>query len=207
MKKCLIAGASVLALSFVNLGYAVSWFNHESADSATSVAAQKTEQINLYQEANAKSHVVGKVSPQSNLVMIMRKGQWVKVGDRSNGQVGWINRKQYISAREKWMRPDIQQVYVNVEKDPKTGKMVYNVVAYKNGKKLSEEKAQQLYQKLRLQQQKEWKNSRRIQRQMQKVFDWDWQKMQQIQRQLNQDNNNDIRHFFGPGPVMPPIKQ
>jgi hypothetical protein len=48
--------------------------------------------IALYAQPNPNSPVVSKVQSPDNLIEIINgKHGWVKVADRSNGQVGWVN--------------------------------------------------------------------------------------------------------------------
>lgn len=50
--------------------------------------------IALYAQPNSNAPVVSKLQSSDNLIEIINgKHGWVKVGDRSNGQVGWINTK------------------------------------------------------------------------------------------------------------------
>jgi hypothetical protein len=50
--------------------------------------------IALYAQPNQSSQLVSKVQDSSNLIKIIKgKHGWVKVADKSNGQVGWVNSK------------------------------------------------------------------------------------------------------------------
>ena len=101
--------------------------------------------INLYQLPEQKSTVLQKLPLHKQLILIYYKNGWIKVGDPHNGQVGWVDREQYCKAIENYYQPDIQTVFIHTERNDK-GNPVVDVMAYKNGKKLSDKKARQLYQ-------------------------------------------------------------
>jgi hypothetical protein len=160
------------------------------AASNGSAAAQskKTNTNNdwvLLYKAKQSNDVVAKISPASRLVPIIQKGEWVKVGNPQNGQVGWINLNQYQQARNDFYRPDIQTVYVSM-KQSKQGKPTWNIVAYKNGKQLTSKQAKQLYQRWRNQQitwQQNWQRNWR--RNMWTMNRWMDQQLWQAQQMMN----------------------
>ena len=77
---------------------------------------------------------------------------WVKVGDRADGTTGWINIPQYQKAKDQYYQKFFQQksetVYFHAETNA-DGKV--DIVAYRNGQKLSPEEANALYKRLQAQ--------------------------------------------------------
>lgn len=118
------------------------------------------QQIIMYSKPNAQT-IVEKLPGDAALVPIFQNKKWVKVGDPANGNVGWVNKKQLRKAREAFYRPDIQTIYIHSDQSS-NGKPQLNIVAYKNGQKLSQEQAQRLYEKVRKQQMHEMKHMRRM---------------------------------------------
>lgn len=150
--------------------------------------------IKLYDKPHA-SHVHLWLPVSSHLVPIFRQGDWVKVGDRSNGQVGWVDIKQYRAARVAYFRPDVQTVFVNSTRS-KSGKPTISIIAYKNGKKLTDKAARTLYLKMAKQQQQQH----------------DWYRLNHMMWQQERDMDRFFNENFfklpqpimmEPGPVMP----
>lgn len=108
--------------------------------------AQPQDQVVIY-AAPEKNRILRRVPANTRLVPIFQKGDWVKVGNPRNGQVGWINRQQYRQAMKVFYRPDVQTVYIQYDHN-KNGKPTINVVAYQNGKKLTQQEAQQIYNQM-----------------------------------------------------------
>ena len=106
--------------------------------------------VNLYSKDNADSqHETFTLDRWSYARPFFRKKQWIKVAFTDNGETGWVNMKQLRQAMDKEWKSTarVQAVYINRTVD-KDGKPVVNVVAYKNGKKLSDQEAKALYQKI-----------------------------------------------------------
>lgn len=113
---------------------------------------KKAELIHLYESNNDKK-IMRTLSPTTPLVKIYREGDWVKVGNRQDGTVGWINLKQYHQAMDAFYQPDVQEIFItrSVNKDDKPQ---VKVVAYNNGQPVSEKEAKALYRDI--QQQQKW---------------------------------------------------
>ena len=146
-----------------------------AANAAIAASAPKDAASNftLYQTNNNSAAIVAKLSPTTQLVKIYtdpKNSNWVKVGIRQNGQVGWIKRDQYKAALTKFNTPDIQTFYVSSTSTDKSGKPKINIVAYKNGKKISDQDAQKLYKKLQLQQQLERSQMQQLDANMNKML-------------------------------------
>ena len=108
--------------------------------------------IDLYQSPELQSTVLQKLVSTEWLIPIYYKNGWIKVGDLQNGQVGWVNREQYHKAIETYYQPGIQKAFVCIERNGEEERPVTNVVAYKNGKRLSDKEAEQLCQDIEKQQ-------------------------------------------------------
>lgn len=113
--------------------------------------------IDLYESPELKAKIIKKLPIFSDLVAIYRKGDWLKVGDREDGSTGWINLHQYNTARENYYHSAFQMqsesVYLKAEKNEK-GKT--DIVAYRNGKKLTPEEAKALYDHMQVQERRQW---------------------------------------------------
>ncbi|MDE3400997.1 MAG: SH3 domain-containing protein, partial [Coxiella burnetii] len=125
---------------------------------------------------------------------------WIKVGDPRNGEVGWVNRDQYHEALQKYYQPDIQTVFIRAEHNEK-GKRTIDVVAYKNGKKLTDKEAQQLYEQIKNQQAKESRYMRHVFWDMDKLMA---QQMRAFSRWMDNPWNGNLSDF-DPTVVQPLI--
>ncbi len=47
--------------------------------------------ISLYEQPDAKSKLVGTIGPGQALIPIFNQGNWTKVADPTNGNVGWVS--------------------------------------------------------------------------------------------------------------------
>lgn len=130
----------------------------------------KSSRVNLYETPYLNAKVIGTVSAGQRLIRIFRKGRWIKVGDPSNGATGWINRRQYRRARRNLSSSHSQTVFIRTE-NMKNGKSEVDIVAYRNGKKLSDKEAQALYNKMRKAAQREMHNIDRMNLRMDRFFE------------------------------------
>lgn len=48
--------------------------------------------LSLYQNPDSKSNVIASVKEGQAIVPIFRHGDWIKVGDPTNGNVGWVSK-------------------------------------------------------------------------------------------------------------------
>ncbi len=139
---------------------------------AASTDSAKTDMVLLYAQAN-KTQLVKKLAPNVRLVPIFQKGDWLKVGDAQTGTVGWVNLVQYQQARMNYYRPDIQTIYVHLDTH-KAGKPTLNIVAYKNGKRMTDAKAYRLYKQLREQQNEELQTMQQFSLSMDRMMQQDF---------------------------------
>lgn len=121
-------------------------------------------EVMIYSQPSESSKVIEKINPNVRLVEIFQKSKdWIKVGNPNNGNVGWINQQQYQQAWNEFNQPNIKTIFVQYSKNDKNGKPEMNVIAYQNGKKVSDKEAKELYEKIKKQNSAE-------QKQMQQFF-------------------------------------
>lgn len=155
--RVIISMLGAFCLLISGMGFATT--KHHAVKTAV---RQQAVQVIVYAAPQTTAAVVQKVSPTQRLIPVFRQGKWIKVGDPSNGKIGWVNRDQYQKALHAFYRPTMQTVLISTELN-NNGKPTINVVAYKNGKKLSQKEANKLYKHIR-------KQRRRESRYMQHVF-------------------------------------
>lgn len=146
---------------------------HPNAKISPQPSVPTVQQVKLYAAPNAKAKVLQTMSPFVRLVPIYRQGPWVKVGRARDGQVGWINVQQYRDAREAATQADVQSFYINVTENDK-GKRIVNVMAYKNGKRVSDKEAMKLYKQMRKDQKRQRRAMRREFMQMRRAMNTTW---------------------------------
>lgn len=127
----------------------------------------------LLYDGPAKGMVLAFLDPNMRLIPIYQQGNWVKVGNPKDGQVGWINLIQYQKARYAYYRPNIQTLFVHLTNQAK-GKPTLNIVAYRNGKQLSKKEAAAIYNRLRKQQEKQFRTMQRFSASMERMMDQDF---------------------------------
>lgn len=104
----------------------------------TSACFAKT--LNLYEQPKTDAKVVGKIDTEAGFVPIFtpKNSDWMKVGDPSNGNVGWVQSKELSSAGSNTGFTFSQQV-VNTEAGPQS-----YVVKFGTPKSLSQTDAKKL---------------------------------------------------------------
>lgn len=129
---------------------------HAAAEKPAEKVAASTA-VALYESPELTSKVLGHFPVTANLVGIIRQGDWVKVGNRENGQTGWVNLKAYHAAQQAfyhdYFHMSTETIYVRQGKG-QDAKPVVEV--YRNGKKLSDSDAQQYYDQMKKQQEQQW---------------------------------------------------
>lgn len=159
---------------------------------AANSKATDIAQIALYNAPQANAKVIEKINPGDQLVSIFHQGNWIKVGDPHNGQTGWINREQYQQAINKYFQTNIHTVYIQTASNDKGEP---HIVAYENGKKLSDKEAKALYQRIQKQQAEQA-------RYMQKMF-WNMHNVLDQQIQTNEINPwNELSIGIIPQPII-----
>lgn len=169
--------ARLMILAIIGLFYATMAVAHPHHQGRRHYSAN--EYVLLRDQPSASANVVDKVLPTARLVTIFYHKDWVKVGDRQTGKVGWVNKKQFHQAQKAFFRPNLQTVFVSTSSD-KQGKPTTTVIAYKNGKKLSNKEAKALYRKIEKQQKQEQQKVDQQFATMNKMFEQDMKAMQNM---------------------------
>lgn len=104
------------------------------------------KEVNLYENADATSKVVGKIDAAKGLVPIFTKpdGTWLKVGDPRNGNVGWVKASDLINSGTGPSSVSYQQQIIN---DGKGVPRAYQVMQFGNEDKAAIEKRGQEFNK------------------------------------------------------------
>lgn len=163
MKTLFLAMTSVLAIFTVTSSPIFAKTEHQKTNNTVN-SKKASDQIhppliNLYSNHSTKSKIIKKISPLTNMVSIFNKGDWIKVGNRENGTVGWIQKSKYKDAiikyrqalEKRYFPSHVERIYIETTqntngKDPKT-----QIVAYRNGTKLSPEETKKLHLRIKKQ--------------------------------------------------------
>lgn len=128
-----------------------------------------SQQLNLYAEPSTSAKVVGKIDLFYGLIPIYQKDGWVKVGDPSDGDTGWLNMDQYKKAVDAFNKARTQTVYIQMNNTGKKGQP--RLVVFENGKKVTDKKkAKKIYKDLQKDQAKVSKQMEDMQTQMDKMM-------------------------------------
>lgn len=115
--------------------------------------------VNLYESPSTSAKIIKKLPLDSDLVAIYHQDDWMKVGDRKNGETGWVDVKQYHQAKRDfyhdYFHNVMNTVYLSTTKD-KEGKII--IEGYRNGKKLSDADAKKQYDQMQEQAQHQWQS-------------------------------------------------
>lgn len=117
----------------------------------TAQNATTSKSITVYSEPANNAKIIEKVTQPNKLVPIFANGAWLKVGDSTNGQIGWVNSEQYQQLATAQHDSSTTQV-VFIESNHAAGAPNNNIIAYKNGKRLSDAEAKALYAQMAQQQ-------------------------------------------------------
>jgi hypothetical protein len=153
--------------------------------STTGVAAEVTKatQVKLYKTPHLNADILAKIKPDKRLVLIIQKGKWIKVGDPTDGTVGWINEKQYDRAVQNFYRPNVQTIFIRSDRDS-SGQSKVDVVVYRNGEKLSGTEATTYYEQVKAQQGKDLKAMQAANRTMEQLMIRQMKQMQAMEQQV-----------------------
>jgi SH3-like domain-containing protein len=116
------------------------------------------QEINLYEQPDSKTKVVGKADTASGIIPIFKpqSGDWVKVADPRNGNVGWV-----------------KQSDINSANDSRT----YQIIQYGKQNKMSDAEIQAMVKKMQQQQELLQKSFQNIFNNMNKMFEDEWQRL------------------------------
>lgn len=135
--------------------------------SATSALAKD---VSLYDQPKADAKVVGNIDLSAGVIPIFttKQGDWMKVGDPRNGNVGWIKSSDISSSGGPTSFTFTQKTISN-GKEPQT----YQIIQFGSGQKMTPEQMQVLQQLQQQQQnfQKQWHD---LMSQMNDQFQHDW---------------------------------
>lgn len=148
------------------------------------LAFAKTVLLNLYEQPLEKSKVVAKVSSVEGLVPFYEKGDWAKVGDSTTGKVGWLRKENFSNPQ---LSDDKNTVEINTTamKVVKNGKGKEKIIAFENGKPVSEARAKKLWKRMQVEQKK-----------MKEQFTKMQENMLQLQRQMKKMMSNWMQETF-----------
>lgn len=127
--------------------------------------------INLYEEPKKDSKMIGKIDSESGFVPIFtsKAGDWMKVGDPKNGNVGWIQSSDLSTSNGNITGFTFSQRVVNSDKGPQS-----YVVQFGTPKPISSKEAQNMIKQMEARQQQIQKE---MQKMMQDVFGNTWTAM------------------------------
>lgn len=151
-----------------------------SLTTGLTLANTNSNKICLYKAASTTSKCLKKIKVTTPLVAIIssKDGRFTKIGLRdNNGSTGWVSNKQFSQANNKVHQADIQTIYIS-SNNTNNGKSSIDIVAYNNGKKLSDSQAQALYKKIRRNQQRETLAMRHFNHSFNRIFRDDMLMMQ-----------------------------
>lgn len=105
--------------------------------------------INLYQDPKSDAKIVGSINPEAGVVPIYtsKTGDWVKVGNPNNGNVGWVKSSDLVQSGVSNSGFSFTQQIVNTGKGPESYVFKLGVPA-----KLSKEQSDALYNQVMKQQ-------------------------------------------------------
>lgn len=134
--------------------------------------------IALYQKPDAKSKIVAKVADPADVVIIFqpKKGDWLKIGDMTNGNVGWIKLDALddTSPAAEAHKPTSSLPYhkkiVKRSRDDLGGQHV-QVFEYQGSENLSQEQVQDMMQRMEQRQRTMQHSLNRMMRSMMIDFD------------------------------------
>jgi len=79
--------------------------------------------LSLYQNPDSKSNVIASVKEGQAIIPIFHHGEWIKVGDPSNGNVGWVTQ----AALEKSGYPQVS-MSISGTQDPQAVKQMMDKI-------------------------------------------------------------------------------
>lgn len=115
--------------------------------------------ITLFDQPNANAKSIGSIDAAQGVVPIFttKDGEWVKVGDPKNGNVGWIKSSDLKDPNSPVSITYTQQ-YINNGNEPQA----FQFIQYGPPHKMSKEEAQALVKKLQMDQQQLHKSMENI---------------------------------------------
>lgn len=186
MRKFIVPFAAVALAS--NIAFAADHIKSSTntapnKQSQTQTPKKELDTVKLYQEASDTSNVLATINLEQRLVPFYKKGDWIKVGDPSNGQVGWINKEQYRNAMNNIVKQSVQTIYIE-QNDENNGKP--QITVYQNGQKVTGKQADEIYKQVQKQQENMQAHFMMMQKSMN---NWMNQQMQMLNSPMTEFSN------------------
>ncbi len=159
-------------------------------------AATNPETTNLYQYPSQQAQVVEAIAKTQVIAPFYREGDWVKVGDISNGKVGWVYSPSLAG-----------QVQANIRYNPMTRTFTFkqNTPAHNGAEqvhitstlhRLSAKETKALFKQIERQQQRMEQSILRMQQQIFGGMNNQLEQLQQLDRQNTQNQQRQNNHFL-----------
>lgn len=141
--------------------------------SLTVMANVSAKEISLYDEPKPDAKVIGKVDITSGVVPIFtsKEGDWMKVGDPRNGNVGWLKSSEMATPGEPTSITFTQKIVQD-----KNGPRNIQLLQYGNPQKLSPEQVadfqKKMFEQQKMIQEYSQKAFEEMTNQMNKLYQW-----------------------------------
>lgn len=131
------------------------------------------KEISLYDQPKADAKIVGNVDLAAGFIPIYtpKEGEWIKIGDPRNGNVGWIKSNEFNKINSTEASFTFTQSYIN---DNNKSPMTYRIIQFGKPSKLSSEQAQSMIKQMQIQQQSLQKSIQNMMFDMDQLFYDDW---------------------------------
>ncbi|MES2216929.1 MAG: SH3 domain-containing protein [Pseudomonadota bacterium] len=130
--------------------------------SSFATSAVLAKNISLYEEPKTDSKVVASIDSSSTLVPIFsnKSGDWMKVGDPKNGNVGWIKVSDLSTSKGDSESSGFSMTEQTV--GTPNGPQTYRTIQFGNGSPMGSDQAQSIIQKIQTQQAQIQKNTQQM---------------------------------------------
>lgn len=132
------------------------------------------KEISLYEQPKADAKVVGAVDLATGIIPIYtpKEGEWVKVADPKNGNVGWIKSSELSATDSLQTTVTVRQSPQNTNKESSA----YQIMQYSQPKKLTMDEAQAITKQMQAQTMFEsvHRSMHQMINDMNRMFDNDW---------------------------------
>lgn len=130
--------------------------------------ASFAKSINMYDEPKDKAKIVGTVDTEAGIIPIYTppKGEWIKVADPRDGNVGWI--KTSVLGDKGNTEYTFTQRFINTGNSPQS----YQIIQLGGSHKLSSQEIQDILKQNKLQQEQMQKNINKMIEDMNKLYQW-----------------------------------
>lgn len=131
------------------------------------------KELQLHEQPKADAKVIAKIDTAAGVIPIYapKDGQWVKIADPRNGNVGWVKSSELAHTNSSRTTFRLSQETVNEGKAP----VSYQIIQFgEPGRRLTTEQAQAIVKKMRMQQEAMHKSMRRMMYEMNYFFDEQW---------------------------------